>query len=218
MLACRQDGLVASTTWHGLLKMALRFISHKEIAFRQLLGMLRTPPMAMMNYYSNLFLSAKFVLMEEPQKVVYLEKEIRRAECKVGVQPTSDSQIILKILDNLYAIERQLETYKHRVESIYETSSEEEQAEVGKAYQEIENQLKEIAKKEHYYLFRLQPLMPLKEIETYNDNFNNLKAFFKEGGKKVTQLELMGDLDKIKVWIYSEAMQIMPMIRFTKLE
>ena len=58
--------------------MALRFISHKEIAFRNLLGMLRTPSMAMMNYYSNLFLSAKFVLMEQPEKIIYLEKEIRR--------------------------------------------------------------------------------------------------------------------------------------------
>jgi hypothetical protein len=198
--------------------MALRFISHKEIAFRQLLGMLRTPSMAMMNYYSNLFLSAKFVLMEQPEKIIYLEKEIRRVECKVGVQPTSDSSIILKILDNLYTIERQLEADQHRVESIYETSSEEEQEQVGRAYQAIENQLKELAKKEHYYLFRLYPLMPLKEIETYNDNFNNLKAFFKEGGKKVSQLELMGDLDRIKTWIYSEAMQIMPYIRFTKLE
>jgi len=198
--------------------MALRFISHKEIAFRQLLGMLRTPSMAMMNYYTNLFLSAKFVLMEQPEKIVYLEKEIRKVECKVGVMPTSNSETILKILNNLYAIERQLEADQHRVESIYETSSEEEQDNVGKAYQAIETQLKEIAKKEHYYLFRLQPLMPLKEIETYNDNFNNLKAFFKEGGKKVSQLELMGDLDKIKTWVYSEAMQIMPYIRFTKLE
>ena len=155
----------------------------------------------MMSYYSNLFLSAKFVLMEQPEKVVYLDKEIRKVECKVGIVNTGYSETILKILINLYEIERQLEADQHSVESIYETSSEEEQAQVGQAYQDIEAQLKEITKKEHYYLFRLQPLMPLKELETYMDNNMDLKSFFKEGGKKVTQLELMGDLDKIKVWI-----------------
>jgi hypothetical protein len=55
-------------------------------------------------------------------------------------------------------------------------------------------------------------------IETYMDNNMDLKSFFKEQGRLVTQMELNSELEKVRIWIYQEAVQQMPYVRFTKLE
>jgi hypothetical protein len=60
--------------------------------------------------------------------------------------------------------------------------------------------------------------MNLKMIETYMDNNFDLKSFFKEHGKVITQMELNSELEKVKIWVYQEAVEMMPYIRFTKLE
>jgi hypothetical protein len=198
--------------------MALRFISHKEIAFRQLLGMLRSPPVAVMNYYTNLFLSARFVFGEQPDKIKYLDKEMRRVECMVGVQRTPDSDQIQKDLQDLSMLKRELELMRQQVESIYELSDDQNKEELEKMFRDISGQLDLLDKKEYYLLYRLTPLMPMKQIETYMDNNLDLKSFFKEHGKLITQMELNSELDKVKVWVYQEAVEMMPYIRFTKLE
>jgi hypothetical protein len=198
--------------------MALRFISHKEIAFRQLLNMLRSPPVAVMNYYTNLFLSARFVFGEQPDKIKYLDKEMRRVECMVGVQRTPDSDQIQKDLQDLSILKRELELMRQQVESIYELSDDQNKEELEKMFRDISGQLDLLDKKEYYLLYRLTPLMPMKQIETYMDNNLDLKSFFKEHGKLITQMELNSELDKVKVWVYQEAVEMMPYIRFTKLE
>ena len=198
--------------------MALRFISHKEIAFRNLLGMLRTPPQAMMNYYSNLFLSARFVLGDQPEKVRFLEKEVRRVECLVGVFPTEDSFNKQEYLMHLFSQRQQFEKDLMSLNSMYEAAPDEERTEIEQAYQEVQKKVEELNAKEYYYLFKLQPIMSLKMIEIYMDNNMDLKSWFKENGQRITQLELASELDRVKVWVYQEAVQLMPYVRFTKLE
>ena len=198
--------------------MALKFISHKEVSFRNLLGMLRAPPIAIMNYYTNLFLSAKFVLSDQPEKMRFLDKEIRRVECMVGVYPTDNSSVIQDKLWQLFGERKQLELDLRRIESMYDSSTEDEQKELMKTYQEVEKKISAVNAQEHYLLFKLQPVMDLKMLEVYMDNNVDLKSFFKESGHKIMQLEVNSELEKIKLWVYQEAVQIMPYIRFTKLE
>lgn len=198
--------------------MALRFISHKEVSFRQLLSMLRTPPVAVMGYYSNLFLSAKFVFGDQPDKTRFLDKEIRRVECMVSVQRTPDSEAIQKKLADLASLEKEFEAQKQQMESLHETADLERQKEIELIYRGLSEQMAEVDRQEYDLLYKLQPLMNLKVLETYMDNNMDLKSFFKENGKVVTQMELSAELDKIKIWVYQEAVQLMPFIRFTKLE
>jgi hypothetical protein len=198
--------------------MALKFISHREIAFRQLLGMLRTPPQAMMNYYSNVFLSARFVLSDQPDKLRFLDKEIRRVECLVGVFPTEDSTFVQDKLYQLFSERQSLMMDMTRLESMYDAATKEEQKEIEEAHKEITAKVKQINAKEHYLLYKLQPIMSLKMMETYMDNNMDLKSYFKENMQAVTQLELASELDKVKIWVYQEAVQLMPYVRFTKLE
>jgi len=198
--------------------MALRFISHKEVSFRNLLGMLRTPPVAVMGYYSNLFLSAQFVFGDDPQKNKFLEKEIRRVECMVGVKRTQDSEAIQKQLVELETLNKSFEAQKQELESLHEIADDEKRKEIELLYRDLSKQIAEIDRQEYQLLFKLTPLMNLKTMETYMDNNLDLKSFFKEGGKVVTQMELSAELDEIKRWVYQEAVQMMPFIRFTKLE
>ena len=198
--------------------MALRFISHKEIAFRQLLGLLRTPPVAVMNYYTNLFLSARFVLSDQPDKIRFLDKEIRRVECLVGVFPDGESSIIQDKLDELTHQKRVFQADLMRLESMYDNASEEEKKEIIATHDVVAKKITDVDRKEHFLLFKLNPLMNLKIIETYMDNNMDLKSFFKEHGKVITQLELMSELERVKIWVYQEAVQLMPYVRFTKLE
>ena len=198
--------------------MALRFISHKEIAFRQLLGMLRTPPVAVMNYYTNLFLSARFVLGDQQEKIRHLDKEMRRMECMVGVNRTADSDQIQKELVQLATLKQGFDMEKQKMEKLYDMADEDKRKELELIFKGLAEQMDEVERQEYYLLFNLQPLMDLKQIETYMDNNMDLKSFFKEGGRIVTQMQLSSELDKIKIWIYQEAVQLMPYIRFTKLE
>jgi hypothetical protein len=202
----------------GVILMALRFISHKEIAFRQLLGMLRAPPVAVMSYYSNVFMSAKFVMGDQPEKLRFLDKEIRRIECMVGVVITPESGLIQDKLQQLFGERYQLEEDLRRIESMFDSAKEDQQQELMKTYQEVQDRIKVINGKEHFLLFKLQPMMDLKQMETYMDNNLDLKSFFKENGKLITQLEINSELDKLKNWVYNEAVQLMPYVRFTKLE
>jgi hypothetical protein len=198
--------------------MALRFISHKEIAFRQLLGMLRTPPVAVMNYYTNLFLSARFVFGEQPEKIRHLDKEIRRVECMVGINRTAESYEIQSDLSHLANLKRDLDAERQHMERLYDLAGDEGKKELEQIFRGLAQQMDEIDRQEYNLLFKLQPLMNLKIIETYMDNNMDLKSFFKEGGKVVTQMELSSELDKIKIWVYQEAVEMMPYVRFTKLE
>jgi hypothetical protein len=198
--------------------MALRFISHKEIAFRNLLGMLRTPPVAVMNYYTNLFLSARFVFGEQPDKIRHLDKEIRRVECMVGVNRTTESYEIQRDLSHLANLRRDLDAEKQQMEKLYDMAGDEGKKELEQIFRGLAQQMDELDRQEYNLLFKLQPLMNLKIIETYMDNNMDLKSFFKEGGKVVTQMELSSELDKVKIWVYQEAVEMMPYVRFTKLE
>ena len=198
--------------------MALRFISHKEIAFRQLLGMLRTPPVAVMNYYTNLFLSARFVFGEQPDKIRFLDKEMRKVECMVGVQRTIESDQLQTELVDIAFLKKELESEKQQVESFYELADDDHRPELEAMFRAISDQIEQLDRKEYYLIYKLTPLMALKQIETYMDNNMDLKSFFKEHGKLITQMELNSELDKVKIWVYQEAVEMMPYIRFTKLE
>lgn len=198
--------------------MPLQFVSHKEISFRQLLGMLRAPPVAVMNYYSNVFLSAKFVLSDQPEKVRFLDKEIRRVECMVGVKPTANSRQIQDEFFNTFAKRKKLEENVAKIEGIYESVDKSEQEKLMKVYHDTQDAIQKLNNQEHILLFKLEPLMDLKTMETYMDNNLDLKSFFKEHGRVVTQLEISSELDKIKNWVYDEAVKLMPYVRFTKLE
>lgn len=198
--------------------MALRFISHKEIAYRQLLGMLRTPPVAVMGYYSNLFLSARFVFGEDPDKIKHLEKEIRRVECMVGIWYQPDSYIIQEKLAVLARLRAETERDIERLESLYESTPEEGHAEIEQAFQIISRGMVQMNNMEYTLIFMLLPMMNLKMIEIYMDNNFDLKSWFRENGNKVTQMQINAELEKIKIWVYQEAVQMMPYIRFTKLE
>jgi hypothetical protein len=198
--------------------MALRFISHKEIAFRQLLGMLRSPPVAVMSYYTNLFLSARFVFGEQPEKIRFLDKEIRRVECMVGVRIDVESDKIQQELAKIQQVKYLLENERQRLEAIYDGVDEAEQKEVEDMFRDVSELAEGLERKEYFLLYKLTPLMNLKEIETYMDNNFDLKSFFKEHGKTITQMELNAELEKIKIWVYQEAVEMMPYIRFTKLE
>jgi len=198
--------------------MALRFISHKEIAFRQLLGMLRSPPVAVMSYYSNLFLSARFVFGESPEKIKFLDKEIRRVECLVGVRIEAGSDQIEAQLGEISRLRKMLDDERMRLESIYEVYGESKQGEIEAIYKSLTEQVESLDRQEYQLLNKLTPLMNLKMIETYMDNNFDLKSFFKEHGKLITQMEINAELEKIKIWVYQEAVEMMPYIRFTKLE
>lgn len=198
--------------------MPLRFISHKEVTFRQLLSMLRTPPFAMMNYYSNLFMLAQLVMSGQPDKTAYLEKEIRRIECIVGVHRTEDSGRIQKELEVLKHRKRYLLIDREHLMFKFQRATEEEGKALEVDYGKLQSAIDAIDFEEHRLLLYLTPLMNLKMIETYADNNLDLKSFFKEGGKKVTQMELQAELDQAKKWIFMEVGQMMPHIRFTKLE
>ena len=176
--------------------MALKFISHKEISFRTLLGMLRTPPVAMMNYYTNLFLSARFVFGEQPDKIKFLDKEVRRVECMVGVELTPDSDAIQYELKELGQGKKELVAERMGIENVYEKideKDEDKQRKIEMIYGSVSQQIDEIDRKEYILLNKLTPLMNLKMIETYMDNNMDLKSFFKEGGRIVTQMELNAD-------------------------
>lgn len=198
--------------------MALRFISHKEIAFRQLLSMLRSPPVAVMSYYTNLFLSARFVFGETPEKIRYLDKEIRRVECMVGVRIEKGSDEIEHQLADISSLRKMLDNDRERLEMLYEGFGEEKQKEIESIFRGMSEMVEELDRQEYHLLFKLTPLMNLKMIETYMDNNFDLKSFFKEHGKVITQMELNSELEKVKIWVYQEAVEMMPYIRFTKLE
>jgi hypothetical protein len=183
--------------------------------------MLRTPPVAVMNYYTNLFLSARFVFGEQKSKIQYLDKEVRRVECRVGVVWTTESDAIQKELLSIANLKRQLESEQREIELTFDRIAEndkEHQKRIQGIYRSLAEQVDELDRKEYILLFKLTPLMGLKELETYMDNNMDLKSYFKETGGKVTQMELSAELEKIKIWVYQEAVQMMPYIRFTKLE
>lgn len=199
--------------------MALKFVSHREIAFRNLLGMLRAPPFAMMNYYSNLFLSARFVFGEFPDKLRYLDKEVRKVECMVGLMQNSETLPIKEQLRSLQQQRMVIENKMQRIEPLFEAAQRiDEQGSVQQLYDEMVQQVRQIDEQEHQLIFRLTPTMNLKMIETYMDNNYDLKSYFKESGRKVTQLEIAGELDRLKRWVYMEAVEMMPYVRFTKME
>jgi hypothetical protein len=198
--------------------MALRFISHKEIAFRQLLGMLRSPPVAVMSYYTNLFLSARFVFGEQPEKIRFLDKEIRRVECMVGVRIEAGSDEIQRKLDDISYLKRMLDLERQRLEALYENLGDAGQKEIEQIFKEVSQTSDMLDGQEYHLLQQLTPIMNLKMIETYMDNNFDLKSFFKEHGKVITQMELNSELEKVKIWVYQEAVEMMPYIRFTKLE
>jgi len=198
--------------------MALRFISHKEVSFRQLLGMLRSPPVAVMSYYTNLFLSARFVFGETPEKIRYLDKEIRRIECMVGVRIEKGSDEIQRQLADISSLRKMLDNDRERLEMLYEGLGEDKQKEIESIFRGMSEMVEELDRQEYHLLFKLTPLMNLKMIETYMDNNFDLKSFFKEHGKVITQMELNSELEKVKIWVYQEAVEMMPYIRFTKLE
>lgn len=198
--------------------MPMRFVSHKEIAFRQLLGMLRAPPVAVMSYYSNVFQSAKFVLSDQPKKIRFLNKEIRRVECMVGIHDPQSHKKILDELNRLYAEHKKLEHDLMRIESMFDNADPDEQKELVEAYKKVEDAIDKNDARQHFLLSKLQPLYDLKTMETYMDNNLDLKSFFKEYGRVVTQLDVTSELDKVKNWVYDEAVKLMPYIRFTKLE
>jgi hypothetical protein len=180
--------------------------------------MLRTPPVAVMNYYTNLFLSARFVFGEQPEKIRHLDKEIRRVECMVGINRTAESYEIQSDLSHLANLKRDLDAERQHMERLYDLAGDEGKKELEQIFRGLAQQMDEIDRQEYNLLFKLQPLMNLKIIETYMDNNMDLKSFFKEGGKVVTQMELSSELDKIKIWVYQEAVEMMPYVRFTKLE
>ncbi len=198
--------------------MPLQFVSHKEIAFRQLLGMLRVPPYAMLSYYSNLFMMAKMVLIDEPEKVRYLDKEIRKVECYVGVVRTSTSPQIQRKIRELGQEKGMLEADLLRITSMFDSADDELKKELIEAHEEVSKRVATIDAQEHYLLFKLIPKYDLKIIEQHTDNNIDLKSFFKEDGVKRTQLELVSELDKIKLWIYQNVAERMKYVRFTKLE
>ncbi len=198
--------------------MPLQFISHKEIAFRQLLGMLRVPPYAMLSYYSNLFLMAKMVLIDEPRKVRYLDKEIRRVECLVGVVRTATSTQIQRKIRELGQEKEVLEADLLRIQSMFDSADEKLKNELKETFEDTNKKIATIDGQEHFLLFKLTPKMDLKMIEQHTDNNINLKSFFKEDGVKLTQLELVSELEKIKLWIYQNVAERMKYVRFTKLE
>jgi hypothetical protein len=198
--------------------MALRFISHKEIAFRQLLGMLRSPPVAVMSYYTNLFLSARFVFGEQPEKIRYMDKEIRKVECMVWVRITAESDAIQRQLADITRLKQHLETERQKLEALYDNFDGDNQKEIEKIFREVSETAEQLDQQEYQLIYKLSPLMNLKMIETYMDNNFDLKSFFKEQGKVITQMELNAELEKIKIWVYQEAVEMMSYIRFTKLE
>ena len=198
--------------------MPLQFISHKEITFRQLLGMLRVPPYAMLSYYSNLFLMAKMVLIDEPEKVRYLDKEIRRVECMVGVVRTAVSTQIQRKIRELGQEKAVLEADLLRITSMFDSAEKEMKEELIETHEQVLKKTARIDAQEHYLLFKLTPKYNLKMIEQHTDNNIDLLSFFKEDGVKITQLQLVSELDNIKLWIYQNVAQRMKYVRFTKLE
>jgi hypothetical protein len=180
--------------------------------------MLRSPPVAVMSYYTNLFLSARFVFGETPDKIRYLDKEIRRVECMVGVVINAESDEIQRKLADISTLKKMLDTDRQRLEALYEGLSEDKQKEVENIFRELSGVAEDLDRQEYHLLFKLTPLMNLKMIETYMDNNFDLKSFFKEHGKTITQIELNSELEKVKIWVYGEAVEMMPYIRFTKLE
>ena len=198
--------------------MPLQFISHKEITFRQLLGMLRVPPYAMLSYYSNLFLMAKMVLIDEPEKVRYLDKEIRRVECMVGVVRTTVSTQIQRKIRELGQEKAVLEADLLRITSMFDSAEKEMKKELIETHEQVLKKTARIDAQEHYLLFKLTPKYNLKMIEQHTDNNIDLLSFFKEDGVKITQLQLVSELDNIKLWIYQNIAERMKYVRFTKLE
>ena len=161
--------------------MPLKFVSHKEIAFSHLFGMLRTPPIAMMNYYSNLFLSAKFVFSGDDSKIRFIDKEILRIESMVGVREEKDSKKKLEQARELGLKRKKLE---HELEELYAmigiVTDEEESEKVIEKYKETKKKIDELNSKEYMFYHSLKPIMKLKEMETYMENNMDLKSFFKE--------------------------------------
>jgi hypothetical protein len=180
--------------------------------------MLRSPPVAVMSYYTNLFLSARFVFGETPEKIRYLDKEIRRVECMVGVRIEKGSDEIQHQLADISSLRKMLDNDRERLEMLYEGFGEEKQKEIESIFRGMSEMVEELDRQEYHLLFKLTPLMNLKMIETYMDNNFDLKSFFKEHGKVITQMELNSELEKVKIWVYQEAVEMMPYIRFTKLE
>ena len=136
----------------------------------------------------------------------------------VGVQRTSDSDQILDELNQLAILRRDADAERQRMEKLYDLADKGKKKEVELIFNGWAEQMDVLERQEYHLLFKLQPLMNLKMIETYMDNNMDLKSFFKENGKIVTQMELSSELDKIKIWVYQEAVEMMPYIRFTKLE
>ena len=53
-------------------------------------------------------------------------------------------------------------------------------------------------------------------MERYMENNQNLKSFFKEGGKKITQFQIEAKLEEVIDWMNDLASDEMKYIRFTK--
>lgn len=189
--------------------------TYREVAFRQFFELLKTPPMAVLGYYKNLVRSFNYLFSNNPDKIRHLEKEIRKVELMVGSIKTPENILRMRTYKEF---KKRIESFKEEVDFINRYFPTPESKTNNMLLDVLKDDiaiLSELEEEEYRLIMSITPKIEMPTIEQYMQNSPNLKSFFKEEGKKITQLEIYNALNTTVDWMNQEAAQEMRKIRFT---
>jgi len=190
--------------------------TYREVAFRQFFELLKTPPMSVLGYYKNLVRAFNYLFSNNPDKVRYLEKEIRKVELMIGSVKTPEN-ISKMLVYKKFKIK--IESFKNEVTFINRYFPTYDSKTNNMLLDILKNDLtflSELEDEEYRLVMSIKPKIEMSVIEQYMQNSPNLKSFFKEDGKKISQLTIYNTLNKLVDWMNQEAAQEMRKIRFTQ--
>jgi len=191
--------------------------TYKEIAFRQFFDILKTPSIAMLNYYQNLIRAFHYLFADQPDKIRYLEKEVRKIELAVGIVREPENVKKYRLYQQFK--KEKLEPLQKEIDFLEKAFPFDNDKLFAKALKILENDYVELDKlnfKEYSLVMDIKPKMDLVTMEQYMQNSMNLKSFFKEDGKKITQLQIYSMLNNLVDWMNEQASKEMKKIRFTQ--
>jgi len=188
----------------------------REIAFRNFYELLKTPSYAVLGYYKNLLRAFRSLFADNPEVIRQMRRKVREAELMVGVVRTPENLSKYREYMKLKQMESELEQELEFLSNYLPIENQWMNRMLGTIYNRNIEKLRELRYKLFRLIMSIKPLMSLSTMERYMENNQNLKSFFKEGGKKITQFQIEAKLEEVIDWMNDLASDEMKYIRFTK--
>ena len=189
--------------------------TYREVAFRQFFELLKTPPISILGYYKNLIRAFNYLFSNQPEKIRYLNKEIRKVELMVGYKRTSENiqnyRKYKQFMNDFNLLKEELDF----LDNYFPTNDSKTNELLLKILQQDMDAIANYEDEEYALIMAVQPKIEMPVIEQYMQNSMNLKSFFKEDGKKISQLQIYNALNKLIDWMNIQAAKEMRRIRFT---